>query len=352
VRIVGAAFTVKQPEHDAVPPSVLVTVTFPAPVVAVDAIVMLAVSWVLLTKVVEFTVIPPAENVAAAPLENPVPEIVMFWLAAPWPREDGLVEETVGAETTVKQLAHEPIPASGLVTVTALLPVVAFDAIEMVAVSWVLLTNVVEFTVIPLPKVAVAPLTKFEPFTVMLWLLAPCALEDGLVELTFGPGFTVKQFVHEPLPASPFVTVRSPMPTEALFEIVRLTVSWVPLTNVVEFTVMPFPVKEAESGGPPTNPEPLTVMLWPVDPWPRLEGLMDEIVGAAFTVKQLEHDPSPASGSVTVTLLVPVVALAVIEIIAVSDVDETNDVELTVIPVPENVAVAPLTNPVPVIVML
>src|SRR5919197_342010 len=130
---------------------------------------MLAVSWVLLTKVVEFTVMPPAENVAAAPLENPVPEIVMFWLAAPWPREAGLVEETVGAETTVKQLAHEPIPASGLVIVTALLPV-------------------------------------------MIWLLAPRPLEDGFVEHPFAPGFTVKEFEHEPLPASPFGTVRSPGP--------------------------------------------------------------------------------------------------------------------------------------------
>ena len=43
-------------------------VTLPAPVLAEPEIVMLAVSWVALTNVVELTVIPAPENVAAAPL--------------------------------------------------------------------------------------------------------------------------------------------------------------------------------------------------------------------------------------------------------------------------------------------
>jgi hypothetical protein len=80
--MVGAAFTVKQLAHEPLPASGLVTVTFPAPVVALEETVMFAVSEVEDTKVVEFTVIPLAENVAAAPLTKPVPVIVMFWFAA------------------------------------------------------------------------------------------------------------------------------------------------------------------------------------------------------------------------------------------------------------------------------
>jgi hypothetical protein len=42
--------------------------------------------------------------------------------------------------------------------VTSLAPIVAFDAIAMLAFSWVELTNVVELTVIPVPEnVTVAP---------------------------------------------------------------------------------------------------------------------------------------------------------------------------------------------------
>ncbi len=78
---------------------------------------------------------------------------------------------------------------------------------------------------------------------------------------------------------------------------------------------------------------------------------MDDTVGAAFTVKQFVHEPLPASGLVTVTFPAPVVAPAETVMLAVSEVEETNVVEFTVIPDPEKADVAPLTNPVPVIVM-
>src|ERR1019366_8111927 len=122
---VGAALTVKIPVPVPTPASGLVTVTFPAPVVAPEEIVMLAVSVVALTKVVELTVIPLPEKVAAAPLTNPVPVTVMFWLVAPSSREDGVVEVTVGAALT----GEIPVPGAGgpspLVTVTLRRPVLA-----------------------------------------------------------------------------------------------------------------------------------------------------------------------------------------------------------------------------------
>ena len=65
--------------EDTVPWSVgLVTVTVPAPVDAPPATLMLAVSWVELFQVVEFTVIPALLNVAAASEAILVPVITIF----------------------------------------------------------------------------------------------------------------------------------------------------------------------------------------------------------------------------------------------------------------------------------
>ena len=82
---VGAALTVKTPVPVAVVPSPLTRVTLRVPVEAAPEMVMLAVSEVELTKVVEFTVIPVPEKEVArgAPVTKFVPEMVMFWLMAP-----------------------------------------------------------------------------------------------------------------------------------------------------------------------------------------------------------------------------------------------------------------------------
>jgi hypothetical protein len=253
--------TVKQFEHDPEPASELVTVTLREFAVAFPATVMLAVSDVAETNVVEFTVIPVPEKLVLAPEANPEPLIVMFWLAAPWPRELGLVDATVGAAFTVKQLEHDPTPASGFVTVTLPAPVVAFPATVMLAVSDVAETNVVEFTVMPDPEnVAAAPLTNPDPVIVMFWVDAPCPLEEGLVDETVGATLTVKQLAQEPVPASGLVTVTLRVPVVAFVVRVTLAVSEVALTNVVEFTVIPVPENDAEA--PLTKFVPVIVIDW------------------------------------------------------------------------------------------
>ena len=74
----------------------------------------------------------------------------------------------------MKHDAHEPLPASGLVTVTFLAPVAAPEDTVTLAVSEVADTKLVEFTVIPAPeKAALAPLTKPVPVIVTFWLVAP-----------------------------------------------------------------------------------------------------------------------------------------------------------------------------------
>jgi hypothetical protein len=116
------------------------------------------------------------------------------------------------------------------------------------------------------------------------------------------------------------------------------------------FTVKP---PEIVTVAPLTNPVPVmitfVVVLCVTETG--LAVLGDVTVGAAFTVKQFVQEPTPASGFVTVAFPAPVVAFPATVMFAVSDVAETNDVEFTVIPKPENVAVAPFTNPVPVMVM-
>ena len=66
-----------------------------------------------------------------------------------------------------------------------------------------------------------------------------------------------------------------------------------------------------------------------------------------MTVKQALQEPIPASGFVTVTLRAPVAAPAAIMMFAVSCVELTKVVELTVMPLPEKVTLAPLTKLVP-----
>jgi hypothetical protein len=238
-----------------------------------------------------------------------------------------------------------------LVTVTLRVPVVAPDAIAMFAVSDVALLNVVELTVIPVPENdADAPVTKFVPVIVTLKLVAPWSPELGLVEVTVGAALTVNTPVPVPTPPSGLVTVTLRAPVVAPAAIAMFAVSCVALTNVVELTVIPVPENDADA--PVTKFVPVIVTLKLVAPLSPELGLVEVTVGPALTVNTFVPVAVVWSPLVMVTSPAPVVALPAIVIFAVSDVALTNVVELTVIPVPENDADAPLTKPVPVIVTL
>ena len=187
---VGPVFTVNLAVPVPAPPSGFVTVTSRAPVVAFVAIVMFAVTWVALFHVVEFTVMPAPENDAANPaaLTKPVPVIATFCVA-PCPRDAGLADVTVGPVFTVNLELPVPDPVSGFVTVTLRAPVVAFAAIVMLAVTWVALFHVVEFTVMPVPEndaANPAPLMKPVPVIATFWLVAPWPRDAGLTDVTVG----------------------------------------------------------------------------------------------------------------------------------------------------------------------
>jgi hypothetical protein len=204
---------------------------------------------------------------------------------APWPRELGLLEDTVGLALTVKALASDPTPASGFVTVTVRTPVAAPDSTVILAVSSVELTKLVDSTVIPVPKDAVAPEAKLLPLTVIVCLLAPWPRELGVVDSMVGPALTVKPLSSDAESPSGFVMLTVRPPVVALDATVMFAFSSVELTNVVELSVTPVP--ENDTVAPLTKFVPITLTFWFAAPWPREPGLVDVIDGAATTTALL-----------------------------------------------------------------
>src|SRR5262249_50613920 len=94
----------------------------------------------------------------------------------------------VGALLTVNPLSRLPLCIPGFVTLTVRPPVAALAAIVMLAVSCVADLNVQLFTVIPLPKLHVAPLTKLLPVIPTLLSVCPTPPLLGLTLLTTGAG--------------------------------------------------------------------------------------------------------------------------------------------------------------------
>jgi hypothetical protein len=158
----------------------------------------------------------------------------------------------------------------------------------------------------------------------------------------------VKQPAQTLLPASGFVTVRSRAPGAALEAMVTLSVSWVAELRVVEFTVIP--ALENEAVAPSAKPVPDTVSVWLAADCPRLDGVGAATVGPTLTVKQPVQVKACESVFVTVTSRAPGVAPAATDTSTVACVVDTNDVECTVIPPPENENTKPRAKLEPVIV--
>jgi hypothetical protein len=139
----------------------------------------------------------------------------------------------------VKHPTQLPVPLSGLITFTVLVPVVVPAEIVMRAVSFVELTNVVELTVIPEPKRATAPAWKFDP-RMSTDRVVPLAPRVGDADVGFGAGSIVRHPVHVAEPPL-VVTVTSRAPIGAVAAAFTLTLSLPLLTKVVDTTVTPVP---------------------------------------------------------------------------------------------------------------
>jgi hypothetical protein len=220
----------------------------------------------------------------------------------------------------------------------------------MFAVNCVALTKAILFTVMPEPlKLAVAPLTKPVPVIVMFSFVAPCPLLFGLVEVTAGAALTVNTPVPVPVPPSVFVTVTLRAPVAAPAATVTGTVIVVELATVTAPVAMPVPLNTTVA--PLAKPVPVIVTVVGPVPWAIAFSDVEVTVGPALTVNMPVPVPAPPSGFVTVTSRTPVAAPDAIVMPAVNCVALTKLVLFTVMPVPLKLAVAPLTKPVPLIVM-
>jgi hypothetical protein len=191
--IVGSGFAVleivKVAEFDVPPPGVgLVTVTVGEPAPAISAAVIAAVSCVALLNVVargellKFTTDEETKFVPVTTNENAAP---------PATAEFGASDVTVGSglltELTAKLTEFDaPPPGVGFVTTTAGVPALATSVARIVAVTCVEFTTTV--ALFAPPKLTIAPLTKFVPFTVSTNDAEPTAVPLGDNELTVGTG--------------------------------------------------------------------------------------------------------------------------------------------------------------------
>jgi hypothetical protein len=278
---VGAGFaaelTVKFAGADVPPPGVgFVTVTGNVPAVAISAAVMAAVTCVELTNVV----------VAAVPLNftaevetKPVPFTVSVNAAPPAVAPEGESDVIVGAGLlTVKLLAAEvPPPGAAFVTVTGKVPAVAMAVAGIVAVTSVVLTNVV-VAAVPL-KLTAEPLTKPVPVTVSVNAAPPAVALEGESDVIVGAGlFTVKfDAVEVPPPGAGLVTVTGNVPAVAMAVAGIAAVTCVELTNVVVAAV---PLKFTTEVL--MKPVPFTVRVKAAPPAVALEGDSEVMVGTGF----------------------------------------------------------------------
>jgi hypothetical protein len=171
---VGVGFvTLKMFDFDAVPPPGVgfVTETALAPSEALALTVIWAVSEAELATDTDVTVIPSPKDTVVRPLWNPVPWRVTTSGCPRLPVEGDALKSVgvgFGAVWTSKALERVAVPL-GLVTDTSLNPVDAPAAIVILAVICVDELTVVEFTVMPEPKLTeVEPLMNWVPVTVTL----------------------------------------------------------------------------------------------------------------------------------------------------------------------------------------
>src|SRR6202049_4649515 len=244
--------------------------------------------------------------------------------------------------------------ASGLVTVTLRAPAAAVAEIDRFAVSCVALAKAQEFTVMPAPKLHVAPFWKLIPLMITPVRLCPCAPVFGVTEVTVGGGTTAavteNPLVSVALCASGLVTVTLRTPTGAVAEIERPALSCVAELKTQVFTVTPAPKLHVAPFW-----KLLPVMITPVRlcPCAPVFGVTEVTVGggttAAVTENPLVSVALCASGLVTVTLRTPTVAVAEIQRPALSCVAELKMQVFTVTPAPK-LHVAPFWKLLPVMI--
>src|SRR6266545_3795282 len=296
-----------------------------------------------------------------------------------------------GGIATVNPPARTPACPSGFVTVTSRGPSAAVAPIVIATDSCVDDTTVVELTVTPAPKAALAPGWKLVPVTVTV-RLAPGAPVLGATLLIVGTTGTVAVALAV-LPSAKFAVSVKLVPavkaelgsaanrTKTLpSATAKLTAPLLPFSNApsrlaaapsAQFAVAPSvshtppAVRRSSSFVTVRAPLPAPTVTWKVPssapsalnavlPWPTLSRSLPRnarlsVGGGIATANPPARIPACPSGFVTVTSRGPSAAVAPIAIATDSCVDDTTVVELTVTPAPKD-ALAPVWKLVPVTV--
>src|SRR3989454_551024 len=183
------------------------TVTCGVPAVAMSAAVIVAVSWVALTKVV---VRAAPFHCTPEPLMNPLPFTVSVKSAPPKSALAGDSEEIIGPALLIESVCAAEVPPPGVdvITVIEAVPVVAMSAAVIAAVSWVALTKVV-VRAAPF-HCTVLPLTKPVPVAVSVNPAPPAVALVGDTHVSVGAGlFSGNACAAEEPPPGVGVTARA-----------------------------------------------------------------------------------------------------------------------------------------------
>jgi len=251
---------------------------------------------------------------------------------------------------TVKPFVRVTVPPPGpeLLTDTFRGPVAAVALIVIFAVMLVSLSTVVEFTVMPDPKLTeLTPLMKWAPVKVTSSVCRRLPLVGAILARVGAGLFTVKvRALEVPPPGAGLKTVMLNVPavSKSIAEIA--VVSWVPLTKVVVKSYPSSCTTESD-----VKFVPLTVREKPASPTVLLVGERLVMVGTGFfTVKPLVRVavPPPGVAFLTDTSRGPVGAAAPIVILALILVPLLTVVEFTVMPDPKITELTPLMKWVPV----
>src|SRR5450432_67557 len=225
---------------------------------------------------------------------NPVP--VTFNVKAPPPvvAFEGISVVAVGTGLLMLKVSGPelPPPGAGLDTVTVAVPAVAMSAAGTVAVTLVLLTNVV--VRLPPFHFTTLPCTKLVPFTVRVNDAPPAVALLGESEVAVGTGLLMMKFFEceVPPPGAGFITVTSTVPALAMSEAVIAAVSVVLLTKVVGRAEPFHCTTEVE-----TNFVPVTVRVNAESPAVMLLGESDVSVGTGLLiVKVIALEIPPPGG--------------------------------------------------------
>ena len=295
---VGRAVTSKQPVHVPLDPSVFVTRTSRNPTVALLEMLTVARSSVLLTKVVEATVMPPPNDTVAPVRNEPVGPVMTRTWVVPWARCDGVTDETVmpALAVTCRHAVQAPVPPSGFVTVAVRVPTVAVFPTFTVARNSVALTRCSAVTVTPPPKETVAPVRMPAPRTVSTAPWLPWLTDPGVTLVTVGRAVTVKQATQDPERSSVFVTVTVREPSAA----VDLTVTTARrddgLSTVTNDTETPELVPN-DTFAPAKKPVPAIAISWADAPCARASGVTSVTVGASAAAAEVIGTPTTASNA-------------------------------------------------------